>query len=95
VKELGIKSELRWSDDRVAVKDEGRGECIGPMTQRDHSRPIFSIIAPVASEKVRPPIPEPAALIPFARLRRRVNHRDSAAMLGTYMKPTPRPTSAP
>ena len=66
-----------------------------PMTRRVHSRPIFSIITLVASEKVRLPIPEPAALIPFARLRRRVNHRDSTAMLGTYMRPTPRPTSAP
>jgi hypothetical protein len=54
------------------------------ITPRDHSRLIFSIIVPLTSEGVRPPIPELAALIPFASLRRCINHCDSTVVYETH-----------
>jgi hypothetical protein len=36
-----------------------------------HPSPILRIIGPVASNRITPPMPEPAALIPLARLRLR------------------------
>ena len=54
-----------------------------------------SMMLPVAQAKVAPPTPEPAALIPFARLRFFENHCDSIAVLGMYRNPVPRPTRTP
>jgi hypothetical protein len=45
-----------------------------PTRRNDQASPTFLIIAPVPRENMRPPIPEPAALISLARLRFKENH---------------------
>lgn len=66
-----------------------------PVIRRDHANDILSIIAWVPKEKIKPPMPEPAEPIPFAKLRFLSNHCGRMAMLGIETKPTPKPTSMP
>lgn len=46
---------------------------IMPVIRRDQAREILLIIASLAKQKIKPPIPEPAALIPSDRLRFFIN----------------------
>lgn len=48
----------------------------------DQARDIFEMRAEAAKENIRPPTPDPAPLIPLARLRFVVNHWERMAMLG-------------
>lgn len=66
-----------------------------PVIRNAHPVPRWSMVQPVAKEKTKPPMPDPAALIPLARLLLFTNHWERTAMLGTYAKPTPKPTSTP
>ena len=43
-KELGVESELVWSDDRVAVTDEGCGECIGNTSKNANQGSLDRIL---------------------------------------------------
>lgn len=54
-----------------------------------------SIILPVAQAKTAPPIPDPAAMMPFARLRFLENHCERIAVLGMYKNPVPNPIRTP
>ena len=53
------------------------------------------ITVPVVQAKIAPPIPDPAALIPFARLRFLENHCERIAVLGMYKNPVPSPMRTP
>lgn len=65
-----------------------------PVIRRDQLSDIFSINIPfVAREKMTPPMPDPAEVIPLAKLRFFENHWDSIAILGMYINPTPIPIS--
>ncbi len=66
-----------------------------PVMRSDHTRDRFSIILPVIRENVTPPKPDPAEVMPLAKLRFLENHWDRMAMLGIQMKPTPMPTRTP
>ncbi|KAG2027332.1 hypothetical protein GB937_001073 [Aspergillus fischeri] len=52
-------------------------------------------MAPTARDQMRPPSPEPAALMPIARLLRRWNHCGVIPTLPTNRKPIPQPKQTP
>jgi hypothetical protein len=56
---------------------------------------MLLIIAWAAREYVRPPSPDPAAAMPFARLRRVVNHCGAMTTLPTNWNPIPQPKQMP
>lgn len=53
-----------------------------PVMRNDHASDVFSIILPVIREKMTPPTPDPAEVMPLAKLRLLENHWDRMAMLG-------------
>lgn len=65
------------------------------VMRNDQETESCSIMLPVAQAKMAPPTPDPAALIPFARLRFLENHCESIAVLGMYKNPVPSPTRTP
>ena len=65
------------------------------VMRNDQDTESPSIMLPVAQAKVAPPTPDPAALIPFARLRLLENHCESIAVLGMYKNPVPSPMRTP
>src|SRR5699024_7489214 len=66
-----------------------------PSTRKDQERPTRGINYPAAREYVRPPNPEPAAVIPFATLRRWRNHWGVIPTEPTKTKPIPNPKHTP
>ena len=66
-----------------------------PVNRSDQPRDMFSIMLFVVRAKMTPPIPDPAAVMPLAKLRFFENHWDRTGILGMYTHPTPIPTSAP
>jgi hypothetical protein len=67
-RKFAIEGELWWPDNRIAVTDKRCGECICDACETIRDQYFLSITAPVAKEKIRPKTPDPAALIPLARL---------------------------
>jgi hypothetical protein len=66
-----------------------------PVMRRDQAKPRCCIMAAEPQEKIAPPIPEPAELIPLTTLRLLRNHWERTAVLGMMMKPIPQPTRRP
>ena len=66
-----------------------------PVIRSAHLTPYRCIIASVPQANPAPPTPDPAALIPFARLRLWTNHCDRMGRLGIYKKPIPQPMRTP
>ena len=77
----GRMASLRFLITTVAMSNIE--QLINAVTRKDQAKDTFWMTASVKNEKMRPPMPEPAALIPFAKLRRFWNHWDMMAMLGT------------
>lgn len=65
-----------------------------PVVRSAQARPIDRIMDAVSQVSIAPPIPEPAELMPLAKLRFCENHCERIAMLGITMKPIPQPTSS-
>lgn len=66
-----------------------------PVVRRAQARPMDRIMDAVPHVSIIPPTPEPAELMPLAKLRFFENHCERIAMLGITMKPMPQPTSNP
>ena len=66
-----------------------------PVMRSAQARPIDRIMDAVPHVSITPLIPEPAELMPLAKLRFCENHCERIAMLGIIMKPMPQPTSNP
>jgi hypothetical protein len=60
-----------------------RGRVAIPVMRRDHPTLSWRIIASDPHAKAAPPMPDPAALIPLARLRFVESHWEKIATLGT------------
>ena len=58
-----------------------------PVVRSAQARPIDRIMDAVPHVSITPPVPEPAELMPLAKLRFCENHCERIAMLGIIMKP--------
>lgn len=66
-----------------------------PVIRSDQASDRFSIIGTIEKLHTIPPIPEPAAAIPCARLRFLLNHCGRSGVAGNQTKPVPSPTRTP
>ena len=66
-----------------------------PVVRSAQARLVDRIMDAVPHVSITPPAPEPAELMPLAKLRFCENHCERIAMLGMTMNPMPQPTSNP